>query len=460
MTESLSSLWKQCVAALSATLPRHHVDTWIKPIKPKSLDHGRLTAEVPSAFFKEWIAHHHQARIEAVLKDLTGSALVLELIASPVRHDGQSPIFHQPQVVPKSGGAPTPKAEEAGFSAEEPPLYTFDTFVVGASNRFAHAACLAVADRPGRSYNPLLIYGGSGLGKTHLLRATGHHILSHSPQTRVLYLTCEGFMNEMIAAIRAGNDRMIGFRKKFRQADVLLLDDVQFLEGKESTQEELFHTFNELYDAHHQIVVSSDTHPKHLSLEGRLRSRFEMGLIADIQPPDYETRMAILLKQKDREGVDVPEALLRHLATHITSNIRQLEGSLIRLVAIATLTGRPLTLELAQEVVQDLTGEARVNPLTLDRIKKTVAEYFHISPVDLLSKKRTRAIATARHMALYLARELTKASLPEIGRAFGGRDHTTVLHAYHVVKSRLSTDSSTARHLQELMERLQPGRTP
>lgn len=481
MTESYSSLWKKCLAVLSASLPPHHLDTWIKPMKLRDLEDQRLTLEVPSAFFKEWITHHHLPMIQQVLNEVAGSPIDVAVIASPVRNDGLSPIFHQSKIsMPQGEKSPADgpgrtsespntqaiRMEDAPSLARDPlltnpefrdaPHYTFESFVVGNANRFAHAAGMAVAENPGKSYNPLFIYGGSGLGKTHLLRAVGHEILLRAPRTKVLYLTCEGFMNEMIASIRGGHEKMVGFRRKFRQADVLLIDDIQFLEGKESTQEEFFHTFNELYESHRQIVASSDSHPKEISLEGRLRSRFEMGLIADIQPPDYETRVAILQKKAEQEQTPVSEEILCHLATHMTSNIRQLEGALVRLLAIATLSGRPLTLGLAEEIVTDVTGSSAQAAVTIDQIKRVVALHFHITPVEFISKKRTRRLASARQIAMYLSRELTAASLPEIGRAFGGRDHTTILYACEVVQERLSTDSSTAQHLHDLFQQLRP----
>ncbi len=446
MTESLSSVWKKCVVALGSTLPAQHLDTWIKPMKPQRLDQQRLIVEVPSPFFKEWITHHHQPLIEATLEQVLGYKVHLELLAAPTRNDGLSPIFHQP----KLATAPDPMI----LKVEETPKYTFENFVVGSANRFAHAACMAVADAPGRSYNPLFIYGGSGLGKTHLLRAVGHSLLVRTPHTKVLCLTCETFMNEMVASIRGGHEKMVDFRKKFRRADVLLIDDIQFLVGKEGTQEEFFHTFNELYESGRQIIATSDSHPKDISLEDRLRSRFEMGLIADIQVPDYETRVAILSKKADQERIAVSEDILRYLAAHVTSNIRQLEGSLVRLIAISTLSNRPLTAALAEEVTKDLSGRS-TPAITVEMIKKATAEYFHMLPVEMNSKRRTKQLAAARQIAMYIAREITTCSLPEIGRSFGGRDHTTVMHACETVKNRLSTEASTARQVQELLERLQ-----
>lgn len=448
MTEphSLSGIWKQCVAALGSTLPKQHVETWIKPMKPQHLDESRLTIEVPSPFFKDWVAQHHQPLIESTLEHLLGHKVHLELLATPIRNDGLSPIFHQP---PQSAAAIT-------ISPEDQPKYTFENFIVGPSNRFAHAASMAVSEAPGRSYNPLFIYGGAGLGKTHLLRAVGHLVMSRTPGTKVLYLTCEAFMNEMIASIRGGHEKMVEFRRKFRRADVLLIDDIQFLEGKESTQEEFFHTFNELYESNKQIVASSDSHPKDIHLEERLKSRFEMGLIADIQAPDFETRMAILTKKAEQDRMEVPEEILRYIAVHAAANIRQLEGSLVRLIAISTLTGRPLSKELAEEVVTSLLGQAPSTTVTLDAIRKTVADYFHFQPMELVSKKRTKDLTYARHLMVYLARELTKCSLPEIGRYLGGRDHTTILHANDVIKSKLSTDPSTTKHVQDLLRQLTP----
>jgi chromosomal replication initiator protein len=342
---------------------------------------------------------------------------------------------------------------ENGSRSQLNPKYTFDTFVIGNSNRFAHAASLAVAEAPAQAYNPLFIYGGVGLGKTHLMHAIGHYTLSQNPNASVVYVSSEKFTNELINSIR--DDRNDEFRNKYRNVDVLLIDDIQFIAGKERTQEEFFHTFNALHEANKQIIISSDRPPKEIpTLEDRLRSRFEWGLIADIQPPDLETRIAILKKKAKVENINVPNDVMLYIATKIKSNIRELEGALIRIVAYSSLTNKEVTVELAEEALKDIISDSRPRQITVNLIKEVVSKSFNVKIEDFNSKKRTRAIAYPRQVAMYLCRELTDLSLPKIGDEFGGRDHTTVIHAYDKISTDVNNNSEFKRRLEDIAKEI------
>ena len=333
------------------------------------------------------------------------------------------------------------------------PKYTFDSFVIGNSNRFAHAASLAVAESPAKAYNPLFIYGGVGLGKTHLMHAIGHYILRNNPNAKVVYVSSEKFTNELINAIK--DDKNEEFRTKYRSVDVLLIDDIQFIAGKERTQEEFFHTFNTLHEANKQIILSSDRPPKEIpTLEDRLRSRFEWGLIADIQAPDFETRMAILKKKADVENLNVPNEVMVYIATKIKSNIRELEGALIRIVAYSSLTNREITVDLATEALKDIISNKQNRSITIDLIQDVVAAYFNLRVEDLKSQRRTRNVAYPRQIAMYLSRKLTDMSLPKIGEEFGGRDHTTVIHAYEKISESLNNDESLEHTINDITKKL------
>ena len=340
---------------------------------------------------------------------------------------------------------------ETNQRAQLNPKYTFDTFVIGNSNRFAHAAALAVAEAPAQAYNPLFIYGGVGLGKTHLMHAIGHYILNQNPHSKVVYVSSEKFTNELINSIR--DDRNNEFREKYRNVDVLLIDDIQFIAGKESTQEEFFHTFNALHEANKQIIISSDRPPKEIpTLEDRLRSRFEWGLISDIQPPDLETRIAILKKKAKMENLNIPDDVMLYIATKIQSNIRELEGALIRIVAYSSLTNKEVTVELAEEALKDIISDTKPRKITVDLIKEVVAKEFNVKIEDFNSKKRTRAIAYPRQIAMYLTRELTDLSLPKIGDEFGGRDHTTVIHAYDKIANDIKESEDFKNRVDNLIK--------
>jgi len=333
------------------------------------------------------------------------------------------------------------------------PKYTFNSFVIGNSNRFAHAASLAVAEAPAKAYNPLFIYGGVGLGKTHLMHAIGHYILESNPNAKVVYVSSEKFTNELINAIK--DDKNEEFRSKYRNVDVLLIDDIQFIAGKERTQEEFFHTFNALHDANKQIILSSDRPPKEIpTLEDRLRSRFEWGLIADIQVPDFETRMAILKKKADVENLNVANDVMGYIASKIKSNIRELEGALIRIIAYSSLTNREVSVDLATEALKDIISKKQGKHVTIDAIQDIVASYYNLRIEDLKSQRRTRSVAYPRQIAMYLSRKLTDMSLPKIGEEFGGRDHTTVIHAYEKISENLKTDDTLQHTVNNITKKL------
>ena len=382
---------------------------------------------MPNLLFTEWLPKHYSVVLAEALNDVgrpdTRTDLRPRGRAAPTSIAGRD--WCRPPAWPT---APLSDGPTAGLN----PRYTFDTFIVGPSNQFAHAACRAVAEAPSRSYNPLFIYGGVGLGKTHLMHAIGQYVLQHSHGLKLTYISSERFMNEMINAVRF--DRILDFRERYRSVDVLLVDDIQFVSGKEGTQNEFFHTFNALHDAQKQIVISSDRPPHEITaLEERLRSRFEWGLIADIQPPDIETKVAILKKKAETEAVPLPDGVALYMASRIKSNIRELEGSLIRLIAYASLTGRGLTLELAQEVLRNVK-EADDKAVTLEQIQKFVADYYQLKLADLKSRNNSKSVAMPRQVAMYLCKALTHASLPEIGRSFGGKHHSTVIHSIKKVE--------------------------
>lgn len=334
------------------------------------------------------------------------------------------------------------------------PKYTFDTFVIGNSNRLAHAAARAVAEAPSKAYNPLFLYGGVGLGKTHLMHAIGHYVLNHNEHSKVVYVSSETFTNELINSIR--DDTTVEFRTKYRTIDILLVDDIQFLAGKERTQEEFFHTFNALYEANKQIIISSDRPPKEIpTLEDRLRSRFEWGLLADIQPPDLETRVAILRKKAQLENFIIPDDVLLFIATKIKSNIRELEGALLRVIAYASLHQKEINLDLTMEALKEVLSSDRPKNISIPLIQKIVAQYFNLRIEEFKARRRTRNVAFARQIAMYLSRELTDASLPKIGEEFGGRDHTTVIHAYEKIKEEIETDEELKNTVNEIIKLLQ-----
>ncbi|OLZ08981.1 chromosomal replication initiator protein DnaA [Sulfobacillus thermosulfidooxidans] len=455
----LESLWADTVARLESELSTPSIETWVRQVFPLSLEDGVLELAVPSDFVRQIIASRYTGLLRDVLAKSAGRPIDVHLILTPkssetVYNEKPVPV---PISVTQESRPPVNKepseTTESEFHTRLNPKYVFEAFVVGVSNRFAHAACQAVAEMPARAYNPLFLYGGVGLGKTHLMHAIGHHVLAGSPKARVLYVSSENFTNEMINAIR--DDKMVRFRQRYRNIDVLLIDDIQFVAGKERTQEEFFHTFEALHGAHKQIVISSDRPPKDIpTLEERLRSRFEWGLITDIQPPDLETRIAILAKKAQLEDLSVPDSVLQFIATRIDTNIRELEGALIRVMAYGSITRQPLTAELAMEALKDVIPNSRPKPITIRLIQEEVAKHFDLRVEDLKAKKRTRTVAFPRQVAMYMARQLTDSSLPRIGEEFGGRDHTTVIHACEKIEQERHTDTQLAQLLEALTKRI------
>ena len=446
-----SELWLKVTDSLQNELNSHVYERWLKPIQAVLLTENELTVAVPDEFYKNWILDHYGNMILLALRDIVGQT---DFKLSFEIHQRDLPQNTVQAPRPRSSNEPfssTPFASNTSVSGE-PQLnakYTFESFVVGPSNRFAHAASMAVAETPAKAYNPLFIYGPVGLGKTHLMQAIGHETLRTNNSLKVLYITSEKFTNQLINAIKTGTT--LKFREKYRNVDCLLIDDIQFIAGKEATMEEFFHTFNTLYDAHKQIVVSSDKPPKDISnLEERLVSRFEWGLVTDIQPPDFETRTAIIRKKAERENLRIPDSVTSFIADRIKSNIRELEGALIRVVAYSKLVGKDVDEAVAYDVLKDLIVENQ-KKITVDLIQRKVAEYFEIRPSDMTAKRRTKNVVYPRHMAMFLSREMTSLSLPEIGEQFGGRDHTTVLHAYEKIKKDIKKDQKAKSLVDKLL---------
>jgi len=441
------SIWQDVLRRIETKINRHSFDTWFATTQLISDDGSTIRVRVADPLAVDWLGRHYSAVLEDAVAAVgrTGAKLVFVPESAPETAP-EEPLPQTPVSAPAEVVQTVEATDARGLSSR----YFFETFIVGASNQFAHAACRAVAEAPSRSYNPLFIYGGVGLGKTHLMHAIGHYVLTRSPALKLTYISAERFMNEVINAIRY--DRILEFRERYRSVDVLLVDDVQFIVGKERTQTEFFHTFNALHDAQKQIVLSSDCPPHQISeLEERLRSRFEWGLIADIQPPDLETKIAILKRKSDLEGVVLPDNVALYIAGRIKSNIRELEGSLIRLLAYASLTGKDVSVQLAQEVLRDvLRQEDRV--VTLDMIQKFVAEYYQLKLTELKSRDHSKSIAMPRQVAMYLCKALTNASLPEIGKSFGGKHHSTVIHSIRKVEGMRQKDPLFNTVINNLLE--------
>jgi chromosomal replication initiator protein len=436
-------LWTAVSDRLRGALNDTTYGTWFGDARGHELTEEAFVLAVPNDFTRQWIEGHFIELIHAAVRDATGRDRDVQLNVEQDRK--QSGLVPDP---------PKPPAAGAGMNSK----YTFDSFVIGSSNRFAHAAALAVAEAPAQAYNPLFIYGGTGLGKTHLLQAIGQYVGEHSGSLTVRYITSETFMNDFINSLR--DKRIEGFKQRYRTYDLLLIDDIQFLEHKERIQEEFFHTFNSLYEAGRQIVISSDRPPREIStLEERLRSRFEWGLITDIQPPDLETRIAILRKKVKTDGIHVPDPqVLTFIAGRVSTNIRELEGALTRVVAFSSLTGRPMTVDLAQDVLKDVFPQGEAPEVSIDRIQSAVSERFKLSREELCGDRRSQNIVYPRQVAMYLSRELTDASLPKIGREFGGRDHTTVIHATSKIARMIREDRSVYNLVQELTARIKQTR--
>ncbi len=476
----MKNLWEKALSILRSEVNDQVFTAWFLPIQQANVDESSVTLEVPNKFFENWIREKYFSLIKTALQQASGSSVDIEFkigtypdsaASSPASGDEQSGGYDRPAAPPSPVGAADPAKKPSSeswlrsvFSSSRQipesrykdlglnPNYIFENFVVGASNRFAHAASMAVSERPSKVYNPLFLYGGVGLGKTHLMQAIGQEVLEKNPKAKVLYIASEEFTNQLIHAIRTRTTPK--FRSMYRNLDVLLVDDIQFIAGKESTQEEFFHTFNALHDAHKQIVLSSDRSPQQIkSMEERLISRFAWGLIADIHPPDFETRIAILEKKSENESVRVPKEVLYFLAENIRTNIREMEGALIRVVAYAKLTGKDISVPLAKDVLKGMIA-AEDSKVTVEHIQKVVAMFYNIREADMKTKKRSRAIAYPRQMAMFLSRTLTDHSLPDIGGFFGGRDHTTVLHACDKISKEIESNHEVKLVFEKLKDKI------
>ena len=435
-----ATIWDEALARIETKVNTHTFHSWFSHTSLIRDGGGTVFVRVLDQSAVDWMQKHYGALISESLAEAgrPNANVVFLPEGTSIESDTETPATDQPELAVLDG--------RGGLS----PRYSFDTFIVGASNQFAHAACRAVAEAPSRSYNPLFLYGGVGRGKTHLMHAIGHYVMTHSPGLKLTYISAERFMNEVINAIRY--DRILEFRERYRGVDILLVDDIQFIVGKERTQTEFFHTFNALHDAQKQIVLSSDCPPHQISeLEERLRSRFEWGLIADIQSPDLETKIAILKRKADSEGVFLPDDVALYIAGRIKSNIRELEGSLIRLLAFASLTGRELSMALAQEVLRDVLRQEE-RAVTIDMIQKFVADYYQLKLVELKSRNNSKSVAMPRQVAMYLCKSLTNASLPEIGKSFGGKHHSTVIHSIRKVEELRQKDPAFNNLVNTLTE--------
>lgn len=435
-----SRVWEEILLLIENRISKQGYETWFGQSRLVSFDGRQMMIEVPSKFHRDWIKEHYWDALKDIIAEVTKKPdIQIDFFVEP-----QKPALKPPKEEKKE------VREERASALEK--KYTFANFVIGPSNQFAHAAARAVADAPGRAYNPLFIYSGVGLGKTHLLHAIGHHVQGRVPRTRVVYISSEQFTNELIN--RMGHQRMEEFRQKYRNMDVLLIDDIQFIAGKERTQEEFFHTFNTLYENQKQIVLSSDRQPKEIpDIEERLKSRFESGLISDIQPPDLETRIAILKKKAEFWGIRLPDDVAQFLATMVKGNIRELEGGLVKLGAVSSLTNTDITVDLAKNELKYLI-DARDKVITNELVQKVVAESFGVKISDLKSRRRTRAVVLPRQVAMYLCRTVAGSSLPETGSFFGGKDHSTVIHACKVIEEKKEKDPELKARIEALTRQL------
>lgn len=443
-------MWNDALVYIQEKVPKQVFETWFTPVVLDRIEETTAYLAVPNKFFGEWLGEHYRDLLaEAVSAAQGGGHLDVSFVVNNKQAPSPSPVQQESGPADTAGRGFVASRSKRGVQLN--PKYTFKSFVVGAGNQFAHAACMAVAEQPAKAYNPLFLYGGVGLGKTHLLNAIGNYLAERS-DLRIAYLTTEQFTNEVINSIRY--DKMIDLRKRYRNVDMLMIDDIQFLAGKERTQEEFFHTFNTLYEAHKQIVLSSDRFPKDMpDIEERLRSRFEWGLIADLQPPDVETRIAILRKKSEDERIALPEDVIHFLATTMKNNIRELEGSLVRVGAYSSLTGQTITLDMAKNVLRDLIGDKK-KIVSIEDIQEAVGSKYHLKIADLKSRRRSKTLVHPRQIAMYLCRELTDASFPEIGRQFGGKDHTTIIHACRQITKAKEADSTLHTTLEGLKEQI------
>jgi chromosomal replication initiator protein len=440
----IEEAWSKTIEEIEGKVGSQTFDLWFRPLKIVQLRDEEIILEVPNKFFKEWIDDHYPGLISETVQNIVKKPIPVKF--EILKRKDEKAIRRKESLNENR------RARLASRGIYLSPKFVFDTFVVGASNQFAHAASRAVAEAPGKAYNPLFIYGGVGLGKTHLMNAIGNAIIDKQPDMKLLYAPAEQFTNEFVYSMR--NDKMDEFKAKYRGLDVLIIDDIQFIAGKSGTQEELFHTFNALYDSHKQIVFSSDRPPKDISpITERLRSRFGMGLIADIQIPDVETKMAILGKKSEMEGIELPEDVSFFLASKIKSNIRDLEACMIRLGAHSSLTGKAISIEMAKDVLKDLIHDEE-RALTVDFIQKTVCEYYGLKVQDIKARKRTRDIAFPRQVAMYLCKVLTGSSLSEIGKGFGGKDHSTVIHACKLIEKKRKEDEEFDKKIDYLIKKI------
>lgn len=450
MESQIDTAWQQVLSQLKLKVSKPSYETWLKSTRAIQLNDHSLVISAPNHFSKDWLESKYHQLIQDSVMECFNQQINITII---VEDEVTDYIATPPPAEEKIPKRKTNMIEMSLSTQMLNPKYTFDSFVIGQGNRFAHAASLAVAEAPSKSYNPLFLYGGVGLGKTHLMHAIGHFILEHHPRMKVLYISSEKFTNEFINAIR--DNRGEDFRNKYRNIDILLIDDIQFIAGKEQTQEEFFHTFNALHEESKQIIISSDRPPKEIpTLEERLRSRFEWGLITDIQPPDLETRIAILRKKAKAEQLDIPNEAMVYIASQIDTNIRELEGALIRVVAYSSLINEDISAHLAAEALKDIIPSNRPKMITMEDIQEHVGGYYGIKIEELKARKRTKSVALARQVAMYLTRELTDLSLPKIGEGFGGRDHTTVIHAHNKIVSAIEDDQEMYNVIQTLTEQI------
>ena len=444
--EHLDNLWNAVLTQAEQKISKPSFDTWLKATKLLAHSGTNVTISAPNSFARDWLENYYVHMITGILNELTGEDLVIKFV---VQKDQNTDDFELPPPITQARNSDQHDTAPGMLN----PKYTFDTFVIGSGNRFAHAASLAVAEAPAKAYNPFFIYGGVGLGKTHLMHAIGHYVKEHNPKANVVYLSSEKFTNEFINSIR--DNKTIDFRNKYRNVDVLLIDDIQFLAGKESTQEEFFHTFNTLHEESKQIVISSDRPPKEIpTLEDRLRSRFEWGLITDIAPPDLETRIAILRKKAKADGLDISNEVMLYIANQVDTNIRELEGALIRVVAYSSLVNKDASPELAAEALKDIMPNSKPRMVTIFDIQTATGEHFNIRLEDFTTKRRTKSIAFPRQVAMFLSRELTDFSLPKIGEEFGGRDHTTVIHAHEKISKLSKIDQQLQQDIKQIRSML------
>ncbi|MBM7557763.1 chromosomal replication initiator protein DnaA [Halanaerobacter jeridensis] len=449
--ENAEEIWEKTLEEIESQLSTPSFETWFQPTEILGIQKNTALIEVPNEFAKDWLETRYSKLIKESLLEVTDNSYEIKFIIPEMEDEINLEEEAPPEEITEEEET-TVNEVQADLNSE----YTFDTFVIGSSNQFAHAASLAVAEAPAKAYNPLFIYGDVGLGKTHLMHAIGNYVLNHKSDLQIMYLTSEKFTNSLINAIK--DDRTMEFRNEYRNIDILLIDDIQFLAGKERTQEEFFHTFNALHEANKQIIISSDRPPKEIpTLEERLRSRFEWGLITDIQKPDLETRIAILKKKATLEDIKLPNDVIVYIANQFKTNIRELEGALIRVVAYSSLSNEKITVDLAKKALQNMINESEgktTREITVSLIQQIVADYYEITIDKMKSKKRTRAIAFPRQIAMYLSRELTDLSLPQIGKRFGGRDHSTVIHAYDKIKNKINDEEKFKETIETLTNKV------